>query len=128
VRTPRSLTALEALQWLGLLVGPLAFAVEHLVGLAATFAQCSPAGGGWTIHPHVVQLTAMGVAAAIIVAGEAAALLAFLATRGVELEGHPPRGRIHFLSAASLVLGPIFLTLVLLSGLGAVSHPACQQA
>jgi hypothetical protein len=128
MRTPRSLPGVEALQWVGLLVGPLAFTVEHVVGLGATFAQCNPAGSDWTIHPHVVQLTAMGVAAAIVVAGEAAALLAFLATRGVELEGDPPRGRIHFLSAAALVLGPIFLTLVLLSGLGAASHPACQQA
>lgn len=128
MKIPRSLPALEALQWFGLFAGPLAFAAEHVVGLGASFAQCNPAGSHWNVDPHVVQLAAMAVAGAIVVAGEAAALLAFLGTRGVELEGDPPPGRIHFLAASALVLGPIFLSLVLLNGLGAVAYPDCRQS
>jgi hypothetical protein len=128
VRLPRSLSALEALQWLGLFAGPLAFAAEHLIGLGASFAQCNPAGRDWNVDPHVVQLTAMALAALIAVAGEAAALLAFLGTREANFEDDPPPGRIHFLAAAALVLGPIFLSLVLLNGIGAASYPDCRQS
>jgi hypothetical protein len=125
MRTARSL---ELLQWFGLLAGPLAFAAEHLVGLGASFAQCNPAGSHWSVDPHLYQLTAMAVAAAVVVGGEAAAVLAFLGTREAGIEDDPPSGRIHFLATAALVLGPIFLTLVLLNGLGAVSFPDCRQA
>jgi hypothetical protein len=128
VRVPRSLPALEAFQWLGLFAGPLAFAAEHVIGLGASFAQCNPAGSNWTVDPHVIQLTAMAVAATIAVVGEGSALLAFLGTREAEFEDDPPPGRIHFLAAAALVLGPIFLSLVLLNGIGAASYPDCRQS
>ncbi len=39
-----------------------------------------------------------------------------------------PLGRIRFLSTAALVVGPIFLALVLLGGLGAAVHPECRQS
>lgn len=126
MRIPRSLPALEALQWFGLLAGPLAYAVEHVLGLGATLARCNPAGFG--LDPHPYQLAAMAVAGAIIVAGEAAALMVFVALRHVGQEDDPPPGRIRFLATASLVLGPIFLTLVLLNGLGAVYDGPCRQA
>ena len=115
---------LEALQWFGLLGGPAAWAVEHALGVEVVLARCNPARLGVLVHAW--QLAAMGVAAAIIVAAEGAAWLAFSATREVDWEGDPPRGRIRFLSTAALVLGPIFLTLVLLSGIGAAAHGACS--
>jgi hypothetical protein len=124
----RSLPALEALQWFGLLAGPLAFAGEHVIGLGATFAQCSPAGSHWSIEPHLYQMTAMAVAALIVVLGELASLLAFLGTSEHEWEDDPPRGRIHFLATAGLAVGPVILTLVLLNGLGVIYHPDCVQA
>jgi hypothetical protein len=126
VKLPRSLPALEALQWFGLFAGPLAFAVEHVLGLGATLARCNPAGFGFDPHPY--QLAAMAAAAAIVVAGETAALLVFFALRGVGQEDDPPSGRIRVLATASLVLGPIFLTLVLMNGLGAVHDGPCRQA
>jgi hypothetical protein len=115
---------LEALQWFGLLGGPAAWAVEHVLGVQVVLGHCDPARLG--LSTHAWQLTAMGLAAAVVVAAEAAAWLAFSATSDVDWEGDPPRGRIRFLSTAALVLGPIFLTLVLLSGLGAGAHQGCS--
>jgi hypothetical protein len=116
---------LETLQWFGLLGAPLAWMVQHVVGIESALGRCNPARLGLSVHAW--QLTAMGLAAAVILAAEAAAWAAFSATRDVSWEGDPPRGRIHFLSTAALVLGPIFLTLVLLSGLGAAAHGACSS-
>ena len=115
---------LEALQWFGLLGGPLAWAVQHVVGVEVVLARCNPARLGVSVHTW--QLTAMGVAAVIIVAAETAAWRAFSATREVDWEGDPPLGRIRFLSTAALLVGPIFLTLVLLSGIGGATHGECS--
>jgi hypothetical protein len=119
---------LEALQWFGLFAGPIAFALEHVVGVFSVLADCNPAGRAWAVPQHPIQLGAMGVAAVVIVAAEGAAFLAYRATTDVSQEGEPPLGRIRFLSTAALIVGPIFLTLVLLSGLGAAGHPNCQQS
>lgn len=128
MRLPRSPVALEVLQWCGLFAGPLAFAAEHVAGLGASLAQCNPAGSHWTVQPHVVQLTAMAIAVAVAVVGEGAALLAFLGTREADFEDDPPPGRIHFLAAAGLVLGPIFVALLLMNGVGAATYPDCSQS
>jgi hypothetical protein len=116
---------LETLPWFGLLGAPLAWAIQHVVGVEVVLGRCNPARLGVPVHAW--QLTTMGVAIAVILAAEAAAWLAFAATRDVSWEGDPPRGRVHFLSTAALLLGPIFLTLVLLSGLGAAAHGACSS-
>jgi hypothetical protein len=128
MRVPQSRLALEGLQWFGLFAGPLAFAGEHVIGVGATLATCNPGTQGWDVAEHTVQLAAMGVAALVVLVGEAAAYLVFLATKDVDLEGDPPCGRMRFLSTAALVIGPIMLTIVLLSGLGAYSHNPCRQA
>ena len=125
---PTSLPVLEALLWFGLLAPALAFAGEHVIGLGSTLVQCNPAGSHWSIEPHLYQLATTAVAAGITVLAEGAALLAYLATKSVHYEDDPPLGRIRFLSTAALVSGPLFLALVLLSGIGSAVHPLCRQA
>lgn len=117
---------LEACQWLGLLAGPIAFAVQHVLGVGATLADCNPGGIGAPVH--ALQAAATTIAALVVLAGEAAALLAFRATREVEIEGDPPLGRIRFLTTAALAIGPLFLTLVLLDGIGVLAHSTCRQS
>jgi hypothetical protein len=119
---------LELLQWFGLFAGPLAFAIDHVVAYASVAADCNPAGSDWTVPQHPIQLTATALAAVVIVAAEGAAFLAYRETQDVSQEGEPPLGRIRFLSTAALIIGPIFLTLVLLGGLGGAAHVNCRQS
>ena len=117
---------LELLQWFALFGGPVAFAVEHVVGFFTVSADCNPVS--WTVPQHPIELAAMSVAALVILAAEAAAVLVFRATRDAGWESEPTLGRMHFLSTPALVIAPHFLTLVLLSGLGAAAHPTCHQS
>ena len=119
-------TRLETLQWFGLFAGPLAFAAQHVAEVFTSLADCNPAGNGWAVPQHPLQLGFTVAAAVVVVAAEAAAYAAFRETREIDQEGEPPLGRIRFLATASLVIGPLFLALVLLSGLGAVAHPYCR--
>jgi len=121
-------TRLEALQWFGLFAGPLAFAAQHVAEVFGSLADCNPAGSRWAVPQHPIQVGLTIAAAIVVVAAEAAAYLAFRETRDVGQEDEPPLGRIRFLATASLVIGPLFLALVLLSGLGAAAHPSCHQA
>jgi hypothetical protein len=121
-------TRLEALQWFALFAGPLAFAGQHVAEVFGSMADCNPAGSRWGVPQHPVQVGLTVAAALVVLAAEGAAYLAFRATADVDQEGAPPLGRIRFLSTAALVIGPLFLALVLLSGLGAAAHPNCHQA
>jgi hypothetical protein len=119
---------LEQLQWFGLLAGPLAFAVWHVLAVGLTLANCNPAGNRWGVPQHTLIAVLMAVAALVVVLGQGAAVLAFRETRGVDWEGDPPLGRIRFLATAALLVGPLFLALVLLGGIGALAHADCHQA
>jgi hypothetical protein len=119
---------LETFQWFGLLAGPLAFLVEHVVGVFTTFADCNPAGSRWDVPQHAMQLGTMSLAALVIVLAEGAAFLAYRETKALDYEADPPGGRIRFLATAALAVGPLFLMLVLLGGLGAAFHPDCRQS
>lgn len=115
---------LEALQWFGLVGGPIAWAVEHVLGVSFVLARCDPVIAPISVRAAV--LAATGVAFAIVLAAEWAAWTAFSETRDVDWEGDPPRGRIHFLATAALAMEPIFLALVLLTGIGAAVHGGCS--
>lgn len=119
-------TRLETFQWIGLFAGPLAFMGEHVAGFFATAAGCNPAG--WSVPVHAIVLGVTALAALVIVLSELAAYLAFREVQAVDKEDDPPLGRIKFLSTAGLIIGPLFLALVLLGGLGSLAHPTCHQA
>ena len=119
---------LETMQWFALFAGPLAWAVQHVLGYAFTAAQCNPAGSTWVDHMHAEQGAALGLTVSVVAAGEVCAFLAYRATSGVGIEDDPPPGRIRFLATAALVIGPLFLTLSLLSGIGPLVHPECVQS
>lgn len=125
---PRSRISVEALQWFGLLAGPLAFAAAHVAGFFLAASECNPAASLWQVPVHAVELGVTALAALVVVAAEAAAALAYAATNGIDREAPGPPGRIRFLATAALVVGPIFLALVLLGGVGSTFHPECRQA
>jgi len=113
--------------WIGVLGAPAAWAVQHVTGYALTEATCDEAGtSGWDVHMDLWTIVVTAAAVAVALAAIAAAIATFLATRGAESE--PPRARIHFLSVIGITIGPLFLAMILMSGLGAVFLTECVQS
>ena len=116
--------------WFGLLGAPAAWVVQFLVGYAITEAACGRAGLGGGVDGVTIVATAIGATVAIL--AELAAIAAFRATRAAEGAGGseepPPRGRVHFLATVGIVIAPLFLAIILMSGLGAVLLPECVQS
>jgi hypothetical protein len=75
-----------------------------------------------------VTIANTAVAACPAVLGGLAALAAFRATRKVEDDDPPPPGRIHFLSVIGMTISPLFLAIILMSGLGSILMSGCVQA
>jgi hypothetical protein len=116
--------------WAGIVAAPAAWTFQHVAGIQLRIAQChdNTAGPGGQVHVDTWTLVVTAAAAAVAVLGEIAAIGAWRATRGAEEDDAPPRGRIHFLGVVGLTISPLFLAIILMSGLGSVLLPRCVQS
>lgn len=120
--TPRN----GRLLWFGVLGAPLTFAATHVTGIGFTLWSCNLAGQRAPIAVDLWTGVLTGVAAAIALAAWASAIVLFFATRGAG--NAPPEGRIHYLATLGTALSPLFLFIILMSGLGTLALPSCHQS
>jgi len=122
-----TLRRLAVLQWVGLLAGAAAWAVQFLAGYWITQAECGSGGSRLANDPWQAGLMA---ASALCVAGaEAVAITVVRRTRGTSYATDgPPLGRIRFFALAAVAANAAFLMIILLSGVAALSAAACRQA
>jgi hypothetical protein len=117
----------EAQVWIGLIAAPAAWTVQHVLGFGVSEARCEPGGREWGI-PHVTWLTALTVAAGLLVlAGLASSALAFRRLSDTGEDDDPPWGRARLMAVFGIAIAPIFLALVLLDGIGALLLDTCRQ-
>ncbi|HEY2742831.1 MAG TPA: hypothetical protein VGI69_11710 [Gaiellaceae bacterium] len=126
------------LQWIGVVVAPLAWTGQHVVGYGVGEARCSVAGMSWGISYDVWQLAIMACAGLLILISEAAAVTVFLATRATNYGDGPPGdgrwggavpySRLHFFATTAMVANVLFFTVILMSGLGSVFSTLCAQS
>jgi uncharacterized membrane protein len=111
--------------WAGVIGAAISWVLMFIVGYGVTLATCN-GHVGRDVPLSLWSILATVIGALLAVLGLASAIVVFRATRGVGDE--PPQGRIHFLSAVGIVVSPIFLFVILLSGLGAIVLRDCVQA
>jgi hypothetical protein len=132
-----TLRQLSVLQWIGVVVAPLAWTGQHVVGYGVGQARCE-AGANWGIAYNTWQLAILAAAGLPVVVSEAAAVTVFLATRETNYGDGPPGdgrwggavpySRLHFFATAAMVANVLFLTVILLDGLGSVFTTLCAQS
>jgi heme/copper-type cytochrome/quinol oxidase subunit 2 len=120
----------DALMWFGLFGAPAAWIVQHLAGVALTIGQChdNAAGPGWQIHLDGWVATTTAAAAVVAVLAGLSAVAAWRSARDADDSDPPPAGRIHFLAVVGATISPLFLAIILMSGLGAIFLPQCVQS
>jgi hypothetical protein len=120
---------LGILQWVGLLLGAGIWAAQHLVGLGITQAACGPNGSTWGVQNDVWQGALMGVALALVLVAEIAAVTVFARTRDVSYDDGPlPGARLHFFATASIFANAIFLIIIVLDATASIAAAGCRQA
>jgi len=130
-----SLRTLGMLQWVGLLLGAVVWAAQHVVGSGITQADCGVGGAGWGISNDLWQATLTACAAGLVVLAGAAAVTVFARTRDAgfgdepaEEAGDVRRARLHFFAAASIAANTIFLMIILLDGVASLYQLGCPQS
>ncbi len=117
---------LTLLMWFGLLGAPFAWAAQHLVGITLIEAACNPPSPRWGVPVDGATLTATAVAAIVATLSGGAAFRVYQATKdaGTEI----PEARVRFLAIVGIVVSPLFLAIVLMSGITVVAFPECVQS
>jgi hypothetical protein len=133
-----SLRRLGIVQWIGVVVAPLAWTGQHVVGYGVGQARCSVAGMNWGVGFDTWQLATLAAAGLLVVISEAAAVTVFLATRETNYGDGPPGdgrwggavpySRLHFFATAAMVANVLFLAVIFLDGLGSVFSSLCAQS
>jgi hypothetical protein len=120
----------DALMWFGLFAAPFAWAGQHVAGVMLTIGQChdNTAGPDWQLHVDTWAGIVTAAAALIAALGLLSAVLAWRSTREADDDDPPPAGRVHFLGVVGLTISPLFLAIILMSGLGTVFLPQCVQS
>jgi hypothetical protein len=133
-----TLRQLAFIQWIGVVVAPLAWTGQHVVGYGAGQARCSVGGASWGIAYDTWQLAILVAAGLLVLVSEAAAVTVFFATRDTNYGDGPagagrwggavPYTRLHFFATAAMVANVLFFAVILLDGLGAVFSTLCAQS
>jgi hypothetical protein len=120
----------SVLMWIGLFAAPFAWATQHVIGIELQYAHCHDNGPGpaWDIPVDALTIAVSAAAAAVAVLGGLAALAAWRSVRDADDDDAPPAGRIHFLGIVGITISPLFLAIIVMSGLGSVVLPACVQS
>ena len=130
-------TPSNALLWFAVLGGAGAWAVQFVVNLAFTLAQCDQPAQRWVLPVHTWEIALSVVA---IVVTLAALAVAFVLFRRSFAEGEvgvperrgfgvaPPAGRVNFLAMVGLTVNFLALAIIVLTGIGAPLLPVCQQS
>jgi len=113
--------------WVGVWAAPVAWALQHAAGVLLGIAQCGPNGARWQIQLTTLNVVVAVVAALVAIAGIVAAILAFRGTTD-RSNAPPPGSRIHFMAAMALAIGPLFLAIIVLNGLGTGLVDGCRQS
>lgn len=127
----------NALVWFGVLGGAGAWALQFVVNLAFTFAQCNAPSGRWRLPVHSFEIALSAAAAAVGLVAMGVSLRLYRLTFAVdhvaeaERQGEgtpPPTGRINFLAMVGLTVNFLALAIIVMTGIGAPLLPVCQQS
>ena len=132
-----TLRQLSIVQWVGVVVAPLAWTGQHVVGYGVGQARCE-VGASWGIGFDTWQLAILAAAGLLVLVSETAAVTVFLATREANYGDGPPHEgrwggavpytRLHFFATAAMVANVLFLVIILMDGLGSVFDSLCVQS
>lgn len=124
------------LVWFGVMGGPIAWAVQFVVNLWFTYAECDRPGlrqvpvHAWEIGLSVGAL-AIGLAATWVCVKmyrHTSSIEGLTETVRRGFGGRPPDARIHFLAVTGLTINFLTLTIIVMTGIGAPLLVFCQQS
>jgi hypothetical protein len=125
VSVPRPRLPVPALLAFGVVGAPAAWTLQHVTGFALTQAECGTAFRD-DLAFQGLTIAAMATAATVAVLAELSAIAVYRRTRHAGPD--PPGSRMHFLAIVGMTIAPLFLAIILMSGLAAAFLDTCTQS
>jgi hypothetical protein len=113
--------------WFAVLGAPAAWVTHFVTGFALTEASCNTVGRTSDVPLDGLTAGLTAGAAAVALLAWVAALRAFRVTRMVGENAPPPGSRVHFLAIVGVLVAPLMLAIILLSGIGVLVLDGCRQ-
>jgi hypothetical protein len=125
-----SRTILNALAWFGVSGGPVAWAVQYIVGAQLLLARCESPDARFQLPASAWAIGLGALAASVAVLAELAAIAVFRATRE---EGDGPAQpvsaqRLHFLGAVGITVNPLAFAICAMVAVGVPLLGMCHQS
>lgn len=115
-------------QWFAMGGAGVAWFFQEIFGYWISQGNCSESGAGWGSGAEFWTIVAAAVAAAIAIAAGLVAVGLFRGTVEAETHGGPPPGRVRFLAIVGMAMTPLFLAMILMSGIGAGVLSPCHTS
>jgi hypothetical protein len=114
--------------WFAVLGAPFAWGVEFTIGYWVTRASCSVPGQQWGVNVNAWGIVLTAVAFTVATGAGLTAIAMFRGTADAEKDDAPPAGRVHFLAVVGMTVTVLFMFIIVMTGLGIVILPDCQQS
>jgi hypothetical protein len=114
--------------WYAVLGAPTAWALEFWIGYWAAEARCGRPGSHVAVDTAAWTIVVGIVALAVAIGALATAIALWRRTSGTDVKGPPPQGRIRFLAAVGMTVGPLFITLIAMTSVGVLVLMPCNQS
>jgi hypothetical protein len=126
LQPPTSAAAVS--QWFASGGAAAAWAVQHLFGYWVSVGNCNQESTGWGSGAEFWTIAASAVAAMVAIGAGLVAVALFRGTLEDETHDAPPAGRVRFLAIVGMAMTPLFLAIILMSGVGAGILSPCQTS
>lgn len=114
--------------WLGVAMAPLAWMLEHGMGFGVSEANCSAVGPQWGVSFSAWIIVVTVVTGAVSVVALLASVVAYRQVKEIDKDAAGPPGRVWLMTVFGLIINPLMLALIVLSGVGALVLGTCTQS
>jgi len=122
--------ALNALAWFGVAGGPVAWALQYILGAQIVLARCKSPDARFQLPATGWAIGLAALAAAAALAAELAAIAVFRATSAGEHENGRPVSteRLHFLAAVGITVNPLVFAICAMVAVAVPILGVCHQS
>ena len=115
-------------QWFGMGGAGVAWFCQEIFGYWVSQGNCNESSAGWGSGAQFWTILASALAAGVAIAAGLVAVGLFRGVVEAETHGAAPAGRVRFLAIVGMAMTPLFLAMILMSGVGAGVLSPCHTS
>lgn len=120
--------ATSPVTWFATVGAPFSWGIQFTASYWLTQAQCGTAPAPWGVSTDTWTLVLTVLCSCLAAGAGITAVTLFRRTREAETDDAPPAGRVRFLATVGMAVAALFICLIVMTGVGVITLPDCQQS